>query len=79
MGVRGSRRGSMRGSQKPQDIDNRAQPGNNMLFDFFKSLDYRPDQMNQGTVRASYKSGENFYNLYGVPGQKPGDKGQVFI
>jgi len=65
----------MRGSQKPQDIGSKQQPANNALFDFFKSLDYRPDTVNQGTVRASYKSGDSFYNLYGVPGQKPGDKG----
>ena len=78
-GTRDSRRSSMRGSIKPQDIGNKQQPSNNMLFDFFKSLDYRPDTANQGTVRASYKSGASLYNLYGVPGQKPGDKGQVFI
>jgi hypothetical protein len=30
-------------------------------------------------VRASYKSGSTQYNLYAIPGQKPGDKGQVFV
>ena len=54
-------------------------PGNSILTDFFKSLDYRPEQMNKGTVRASYKTGDSFYNLYGIPGRKPGDRGQVFI
>jgi hypothetical protein len=49
------------------------------LFDFFKSLDYKPGVPNNQTVRASYKSGRGSYNLYGVPGSKPGDKGQVFI
>jgi hypothetical protein len=42
------------------------------LFDFFKSLDYNPSQANQGTVRASYKTGNETYNIYGVPGQVPG-------
>lgn len=43
-------------------------------------MDYTPGVANnQGTVRASYKSGRGSYNLYGVPGVKPGDKGKVFI
>lgn len=42
------------------------------LFDFFKSLDYNPSKVNQGTVRASYKTGNETYNIYGVPGQVPG-------
>ena len=49
---------------------------NNQLFDFFKSLDYRPDNKNEkSTVRASYKSGRASYSLFGVPSQKPGEKG----
>lgn len=31
------------------------------------------------TVRASYKTGDATYSLYGVPGKKPGEKGQVFV
>ena len=55
-------------------------PGNNQLFDFFKSLDYRPDNKNEkSTVRASYKSGRASYSLFGVPSQKPGEKGQVYV
>lgn len=42
------------------------------LFDFFKSLDYNPTAQNQGTVRASYKTGNETYNIYGAPGQIPG-------
>ena len=50
------------------------------LFDFFKSLDYKPGVTNNtGTVRASYRAGRDSYSLYGVPGNKPGDKGKVFI
>ena len=50
-----------------------------MLIEFFKNLEYRPDQSKTGTVRASYRAGDQMYNLYAIPGQKPGDKGQIFI
>jgi len=47
----------------------------NTLFEFFKSLDYRPGVAKTSTVRASYKAGTQQYNLFAIPGQKPGDKG----
>lgn len=49
------------------------------LLEFFNSLDFNPEKNIKGTVRASYKKGNQSYNLYAIPGQKPGDKGQVFI
>ena len=49
------------------------------LFEFFKSLEWKPNQGIQSTVRASYKAGNSQYNLYAVPGQKPGDKGQIYM
>jgi hypothetical protein len=77
-----SERASLRNSDKSKKRASqlgRDQYGST-LFDFFKSLDYTPGVVkNQGTVRASYKSGRGSYNLYGVPGTKPGEKGKVFI
>lgn len=73
---RGSRRG--RDSKKPHDIQSNDQYPD-ALFEFFKSLDYNPNNVNQGTVRASYRSGRASYNLYGVPAKKPGEKSQVFV
>lgn len=72
---RGSRR---RDSKKPHDIQSNEQYSE-ALFEFFKSLDYDPNKANQGTVRASYRSGRASYNLYGVPAKKPGEKSQVFV
>lgn len=73
---RGSKRG--RDSKKPHDIQSNDQYPD-ALFEFFKSLDYNPNNVNQGTVRASYRSGRASYNLYGVPAKKPGEKSQVFV
>jgi len=73
---RGSRK-SQRRSNRPTDIDSNDQ-FSNTLFDFFKSLDYQPKVVGT-TVRASYKSGRESYNLYGYPATKPGEKGQVYI
>lgn len=53
------RRKSTRKSRITQD---------NTLFEFFKSLDYRPGVDNSGTVRASYKAGRASYNLFAIPG-----------
>jgi hypothetical protein len=39
-----------------------------MLIEFFKNLEYRPDQSKTGTVRASYRAGDQMYNLYAIPG-----------
>lgn len=76
---RSSRRGSKRDSVRAKDILGVNKAEDNTLFDFFKSLDFRPNQASSGTVRASYKSGRGSYSLYGVAGQRPGDKGQIFV
>ena len=73
-----SRRSRKRDSRRPHDIQSNDQYPE-ALFEFFKSLDYDPNRANQGTVRASYRSGRASYNLYGVPAKKPGEKSQVFV
>ena len=50
----------------------------NTLFEFFNSLEYRPNQARQ-SLRASYRAGETTYTLSAIPGMKQGDKGQIFI
>jgi hypothetical protein len=71
-----ARRSSDRSKKRSSIIQN---VEDTTLFEFFKSLEWKPNQGIQSTVRASYKAGNSQYNLYAVPGQKPGDKGQIYM
>lgn len=57
-----------RSSTQVQDINESKVQQDNMLIEFFKNLEYRPDQSKTGTVRASYRAGDQMYNLYAIPG-----------
>jgi hypothetical protein len=65
--VKGPEHRVLKRAKPPRQSNKQIKP-DSALSEFFTSLEYNTNQDYQGTVRASYKSGNMAYNLYAIPG-----------